>query len=1626
LDGQVELPIRRKVREAAGCRTPQVVAIKRDIPEEEIVSNRFFKTLTSSALRGLAALTVVLAYFAASVPQTVLAASFTVNSTADTVDASPGNGICADASNNCTLRAAIMETNALAGADTITLPAGTYTLTRTNAGGTNEDADSTGDLDVNQSLTINGAGSGTTIIQAGTTNANGIDKVFALNPICTTSINVTITGVTVRFGRNSQPSGAPDFSFTGGGIDWCAVGAGGTFNLSDSVVSDNTNVNGYGGGLNVDTVSSPTTVNITNVTFSNNQTLSTTQTATGGAINLFGDSPTVNITNSTFTGNLTTNPTSGGGAIYFRPTTVGHLTVSGSTFTNNTAPGIGGAIAADSHGAATTISIQNSVFNKNHATNSFGGALSLDGTNLNTTPFSLTHLIITGNTAGLSGGGLSIGNSNVTMSKSLIVGNIAPAANGLRKSVDAATATVTNNWWGCSTGPGAAPCDVATTEGGTLNFTPWYRDQLTAAAAPIVTNQSTALTASFLTNSANTAVPAADLAEIVGRSVTWAATNGSLSATQGAVQAGGTATGSFQATSTGTAVLSAKVDLDNTAPVSSNVLSLTVNKAGTTAAITNGASLSATPSVTGQPVAVSYSVTGAFGNSPTAPTGSVTVSDGTDSCTGTVAAGTCSLTFRTAGAKTLTAIYAGDANFNASPASASAAHTVNKADTTTTITSDTPDPSVSGQAVTFNVTVAAVAPGAAVPPTAITGSVTVSDGTNSCSANLTAGAGSCTIVFPASGAFSMTGIYSGDANFNGSTSAANSHTVNKANTSATITSDSPDPSVSGQVVTFNVTVAAVAPGAAVSPTTITGSFTVSDGGSNTCTATLSAGAGSCTIAFPGAGAFGMTGVYGGDANFNGSTSVLNTHTVNKANTTATVTADNPDPTLVGQGYTVSYGVTVNGPGAGTPTGTVTVSDGTNSCTGTVTAGTCSLTSLTAGNKILTAVYAGDGSFNASPASAGAAHTVNTADTTAAIMSDSPDPSVVGQAVTIQYSVSVNAPGGGIPTGNVTVSDGTQSCTGTVAAGQCSLTFTSAGTKSLAASYAGDTNYNASPAPTSAAHQVNKADTSTAISAAMPDPSGVGQAVTVSYGVTVSSPGAGLPAGNVTVSDGVDSCTGSVAAGTCSLTLTTPGARTLTAAYGGDSNFNGSLSAGVSHSVTAPDLTLSKSNDVSGVVLQGQTWNWTLVSSNAGASAATFTSGQTLLQDDLENSGGILYGPPTAGSFTNISNSANIFCSISGNTLTCVASGGPVSMGASTGQFSVVVPVTSIVGGVYTNPRSGGLCRVDPNNSVAESDETNNNCAANSVTVNTLTPTATQTPTETPTPADTPTSTPTNTPAASTDTPTSTPTNTAVSATETPTNTPTSTPVSATDTPTSTPTNTAVSATETPTNTPTSTPVSATHTPTNTPTNTAVSATHTPTNTPTSTPVSATDTPTNTPTNTAVSPTQTPTMTPTASHKPTRTPTATPRPTRTPTQTPTNTLTQTPAAAPMCNGRAATVYVNAQGRIVGGPDNGRLYRGKLNGTNGADVMVGTNAGDEIDGQGGDDIICGGKGNDEIEGGNGNDQLFGDAGNDELKGESGNDILTGGAAADQFNGGPGNDTATDYHKNQGDTTTGIEHF
>lgn len=78
------------------------------------------------------------------------AATFTVNDTGEATDANLGDGLCETATGNgiCTLQAAVAETNALPGADTILLAAATYT----------------GGLFIEDDLTVMGSGTNQTFI----------------------------------------------------------------------------------------------------------------------------------------------------------------------------------------------------------------------------------------------------------------------------------------------------------------------------------------------------------------------------------------------------------------------------------------------------------------------------------------------------------------------------------------------------------------------------------------------------------------------------------------------------------------------------------------------------------------------------------------------------------------------------------------------------------------------------------------------------------------------------------------------------------------------------------------------------------------------------------------------------------------------------------------------------------------------------------------------------------------------------------------------------------------------------------------------------------------------------------------------------------------------------------------------------------------------------------------------------------------------------------------------------------------------------------------------------------------------------------------------------------------------
>ncbi len=157
------------------------------------------------------------------------AATFTVNSTSDSPDADVADGVCADAQGLCTLRAAIMQANALGGDNVIDLsqindPSNPIVLTLAGADetATGNAADGfqvvathdagKGDLNITSSMEIIGAGSDKTIIEwspeVRQSPASG-DRVFHIEAV-SSNIAVTISGVTIENGVTPAPQKLQD------------------------------------------------------------------------------------------------------------------------------------------------------------------------------------------------------------------------------------------------------------------------------------------------------------------------------------------------------------------------------------------------------------------------------------------------------------------------------------------------------------------------------------------------------------------------------------------------------------------------------------------------------------------------------------------------------------------------------------------------------------------------------------------------------------------------------------------------------------------------------------------------------------------------------------------------------------------------------------------------------------------------------------------------------------------------------------------------------------------------------------------------------------------------------------------------------------------------------------------------------------------------------------------------------------------------------------------------------------------------------------------------------------------------------------------------------------------------
>lgn len=330
---------------------------------------------------------------------------YQVNSAADTSDADVGNPACADVNGKCTLRAAIMQANYTAGADTIVLPAGTYKLTRAG----DDDSAVVGDLDITDDVTIQGAGSGKTVI-----DGNGKvtrDRVFQ---VLSTAKQVSLSGLTIKNGVKT----ANTFD-EGGGLYW--DGSGSHLSLTDVVVE--TNRARYGGGIFLNYSTLGDVVDLAQIVLHAN---TATTGAAGGLGANFGDFATFALTAS----KVYSNTAYEGGGVYFGGTPsfgLQSVHIETTDIYSNTAT-LSGGLENHSGDSSVPVVVTNSHFH-NNPVGLYGGAIGNYGT------LALSDTTLDKNAAGTAGtgrgGGLWVtGNGNANLTNVTLSGNSAGDSGG--------------------------------------------------------------------------------------------------------------------------------------------------------------------------------------------------------------------------------------------------------------------------------------------------------------------------------------------------------------------------------------------------------------------------------------------------------------------------------------------------------------------------------------------------------------------------------------------------------------------------------------------------------------------------------------------------------------------------------------------------------------------------------------------------------------------------------------------------------------------------------------------------------------------------------------------------------------------------------------------------------------------------------------------------------------------------------------------------------------------------------------------------------------------------------------------------------------------------------------------
>jgi hypothetical protein len=266
-----------------------------------------------------------------------------------------------------------------------------------------------------------------------------------------------------------------------------------------------------------------------------------------------------------------------------------------------------------------------------------------------------------------------------------------------------------------------------------------------------------------------------------------------------------------------------------------------------------------------------------------------------------------------------------------------------------------------------------------------------------------------------------------------------------------------NPSTFGQAVLFTATVSSNLSAAPNGETVIFKQGTTVLG-----TGLLSSGSASLSVSTLGVGTRPVTAVYAGDSTLATSTSTPVSQVIFQGATTTAV-GSSQNPSKFGQ--SVTFTATVLPQFSGTPAGSVKFMYGTTALGSvTLSAGKAKFTTTTlpVGTASVTAVYAGNASFQTST-SAALNQVVSQASTTTTL-SSSLNPSTAGTAVS--FTATVAGQFGGTVAGSVTFLDGTTMLK-TVALSAGTAKFTTitlaSGTHGITANYSGNASFTTSSA-----------------------------------------------------------------------------------------------------------------------------------------------------------------------------------------------------------------------------------------------------------------------------------------------------------------------------------------------------------------------------------------------------------------------------------------------------------------------------------------------------------------------------------------------------------------------------------